>query len=106
MWASRRIHDPASLRRIAGEVNFFAIYSRPGLDSDGMKNKHEGTTPMRERFRVVAYKPIHWLKRNLRPSWRKLRRLPHRINLFGARIAVRAFPFIAVEHDRLYPPDR
>src|SRR5258708_32699656 len=61
---------------------------------------------MRERFRVIAYRPMHWLKRHLRSSWRKLRRLPHRINLSGARIAVRVFPFIAIEHDRLYPPAR
>ena len=71
-----------------------------------MRQWKDGSKSMRERYRIVAYRPMHWLKRNLRPSWRKLRRMPHRVNLFAVRIAVRIFPLIAIERHRLYPPAR
>ena len=61
---------------------------------------------MIRRLRLNAYKLVVWLRGRLRPSWTTLKHMPNRINLFVLRTAVRIFPFIPTDRDKLHPPTR
>jgi capsular polysaccharide biosynthesis protein len=59
---------------------------------------------MTSLFWFDIYQQKNSLKRRLRPYWKLLRRLPHRVRLLAARTAASLFPSFSVGRDRLYPP--
>jgi hypothetical protein len=53
---------------------------------------------------AVAYRLKNWLKGLFRKRWKALLRIPDRLMLIAARLAVRIVPRINIDRDILYPP--
>ena len=55
---------------------------------------------------MIAYRMKNGAKAVLRRPWAFLRKLPSRLELFGARILTKLLPqLFSIEYDRLYPPE-
>ena len=55
---------------------------------------------------VNAYQLKNWLKKVLRKPWKDLKRLPGKMKLIAAREANRLLPFVSIERERLFPPEK
>jgi capsular polysaccharide biosynthesis protein len=61
---------------------------------------------MGEGTQLSSYRIKQWLKRQLRPYWKAIKTSPYQVQLLGARTVARIFPYLSIDRDRLYPPEK